>query len=76
MREVLQKSGFGNIRVRNADKSLSPDYLIDQIRQHNPLLERLYQLASRLIPKRIRTKAYAINIGEMFAFAQNPDQRC
>jgi len=76
MREVLQKSGFRNIRVRNADKSLSPDYLIDQIRQHNPLLERLYQLASRLIPKRIRTKAYAINIGEMFAFAQNPDQRC
>jgi SAM-dependent methyltransferase len=74
MRSVLDASGYSNTRLENATKTLSSDYLIDQIRHHNPLLQQLYRALSPLLPARLRRKAWQINIGEMLAFAQRPDQ--
>lgn len=74
IRSVLERSGYRGICIENATKNLSSDYLIEQIRQHNPLLRRLYRAVSPLIPARLRKKAWQVNIGEMLVFAQRPGQ--
>jgi 2-polyprenyl-3-methyl-5-hydroxy-6-metoxy-1,4-benzoquinol methylase len=74
MQSVLRRSGYSNIRVGNATKTLSADYLVEQIREHNPLLHRLYRVVSPFLPVRLRRKGWQINIGEMLVFAQRPGQ--
>jgi hypothetical protein len=56
--------------VRNADKSLTLDYLMEQVRVHNPIIKRIYDALSGLLPRGIRKKSFAVNIGEMLAYAQ------
>jgi len=70
MKFALEKAGYENIGVRTADKSLTLDYLIDQIRVHNPLLSRVYDVTSKLLPRTIKQGPFAVNIGEMLAYAQ------
>jgi 2-polyprenyl-3-methyl-5-hydroxy-6-metoxy-1,4-benzoquinol methylase len=70
MRYALEKSGYENIGVRRADKSLTLDYLIDQVRVHNPLISRTYSAVSKLLPRPVRQGTFAVNIGEMLAYAQ------
>jgi SAM-dependent methyltransferase len=70
MRFVLAKAGYENIGVQKADKSLTLDYLIDQLRVHNPLISRTYQAMSKLLPEAFRKGAFSVNIGEMLAYAQ------
>jgi 2-polyprenyl-3-methyl-5-hydroxy-6-metoxy-1,4-benzoquinol methylase len=70
MRYALEKAGYENIGVRKADKSLTLDYLIDQIHVHNPVISRAYQVASKLLPGKVRQGTFAVNIGEMLAYAQ------
>jgi len=70
MRFVLAKAGYENIGVQKADKSLTLDYLIDQLRVHNPLISRTYQAMSKLLPGAFRKGAFSVNIGEMLAYAQ------
>jgi 2-polyprenyl-3-methyl-5-hydroxy-6-metoxy-1,4-benzoquinol methylase len=70
MRLVLEKSGYENIGVRNADKSLTLNYLMEQVRVHNPTIKRAYDKLSRVLPRRVREGNFAVNIGEMLAYAQ------
>ena len=70
MRYALEKSGYENIGIRQADKSLTLDYLIDQVRVHNPLISRTYKTASKLLPRPVRQGTFAVSIGEMLAYAQ------
>ncbi len=70
MQLALETAGYGNIGVRNADKSLTMDYLLDQLRLYNPVITGLYKVLSPLIPRALRQKSFAVNIGEMLAFAQ------
>ncbi len=72
MRFALEKTGFEDIRLSNADKSLQLDYLAEQIRIHNPTLHRAYRLIAPLLPASLRQRTFAVNIGEMLAFARNP----
>jgi SAM-dependent methyltransferase len=75
MRFALAKAGYENIGVRKADKSLTLDYLIDQVRVHNPLISRSYQAISKLLPRALRQGTFAVNIGEMLAYAQRKPKR-
>ena len=70
MRFALAQAGFENIAVQKADKSLTLDYLIDQLRVHNPLISRSYQALSKLLPRALRQGTFSVNIGEMLAYAQ------
>lgn len=70
MRFALAQAGFENIGVQKADKSLTLDYLIDQLRVHNPLISRSYQALSKLLPRALRQGTFSVNIGEMLAYAQ------
>jgi len=70
VRFVLAKAGYENIGVQEADKSLTLDYLIDQLRVHNPLISRSYQALSKLLPRALRQGTFSANIGEMLAYAQ------
>jgi 2-polyprenyl-3-methyl-5-hydroxy-6-metoxy-1,4-benzoquinol methylase len=70
MRFALAQAGFENIRVQKAHKSLTLDYLIDQLRVHNPLISRSYQALSKLLPRALRQGTFSVNIGEMLAYAQ------
>ncbi|MGI9114532.1 MAG: hypothetical protein DLM52_00140 [Chthoniobacterales bacterium] len=74
MRNALQRCGYSNIRIENATKMLSADYLIEQVSEYNPLLQRLYRGVSPIVPPRLRKKAWQVNIGEMLVFAQRPDE--
>jgi len=73
MQLALEMAGYGNIGVRNADKSLTMDYLLDQLRLYNPVITGLYKMLSPLIPRALRQKSFAVNIGEMLAFAQRQE---
>jgi 2-polyprenyl-3-methyl-5-hydroxy-6-metoxy-1,4-benzoquinol methylase len=70
MRFALAQAGFENIGVQKADKNLTLDYLIDQLRVHNPLISRSYQALSKLLPRALRQGTFSLNIGEMLAYAQ------
>lgn len=70
MHLALQKAGYENIGVRNADKSLTLDYLLDQLRLYNPWITGAYQALAPLLPRALRQKSFAVNIGEMLASAQ------
>jgi 2-polyprenyl-3-methyl-5-hydroxy-6-metoxy-1,4-benzoquinol methylase len=70
MHLALEKAGYEKIGVRNADKSLTLDYLMEQMRVHNPIIKRIYDALSGLLPRGIRKKSFAVNIGEMLAYAQ------
>jgi 2-polyprenyl-3-methyl-5-hydroxy-6-metoxy-1,4-benzoquinol methylase len=69
MTYALEKSGYENIEIQPADKSLTLDYLIDQVRIHNPLISGAYGAVSRLLPRAVRHGTFAVNIGEMLACA-------
>ena len=71
MRRTLDITGFTNIHVQNANKTLSLEYLMGQIRLNNPLLSKIYRTFSLLLPKAIQKKPFSVNIGEMFVFSQN-----
>jgi len=70
MKLALEKAGYENVGVRNADKSLTMDYLLDQLRLYNPLITGAYRVISPLIPRALRQKSFAVNIGELLAYAQ------
>jgi 2-polyprenyl-3-methyl-5-hydroxy-6-metoxy-1,4-benzoquinol methylase len=70
--EVLEKVGFRVIGVESALKSVTIDYLGDQIAATNSGLHRLYRRIGRLIPARLRRATIGINIGEFIVHARLP----
>ncbi len=69
LRIALDHAGFKDIHITTAYKTISMDYLIQQIREYNPLLFRVYAIADSLIPIRVGKSVLTINIGEMLAIA-------
>ena len=67
---LLERSGFGEVRVGTTRKVLTIEYLADQLLATNPGLNRLYQSTSWLIPSVLRRRPFRVNIGEFVAYAR------
>ena len=70
MERALAAEGFENIRVETAYKTLSIEYLINQIKPLNPLLSQALDTLARAVPASVLSKYRRINIGEISAVAR------
>ena len=67
LERALRSAGFGEITVRTAYKTLSIDYLINQIKPLNPVLSGTLDTLMRVVPAPVLRKYRRINIGEILA---------
>jgi 2-polyprenyl-3-methyl-5-hydroxy-6-metoxy-1,4-benzoquinol methylase len=67
---ALAAEGFHDIHVDTAYKTLSLEYLINQIKPLNPLLSHVLDTVTRAMPPSILRKYRRINIGEILAVAR------
>lgn len=72
MNRALRDTGFTEIQAKTARKSLSMDYLLNQVKSSNPMIYGLYRLIAPSIPSPIRQKARSVNIGEFLMTARRP----
>lgn len=70
MHQLLVDAGYTPLRLETAHKTLTIDYLFGQLRQTNPVLSRVLDLAKHVVPRTLRDRPLAFNIGEMFACAR------
>jgi 2-polyprenyl-3-methyl-5-hydroxy-6-metoxy-1,4-benzoquinol methylase len=70
MERALAAEGFENIRVETAYKTLSIEYLINQIKPLNPVLSQALDILSRAMPASVLSKYRRFNIGEISAVAR------
>jgi 2-polyprenyl-3-methyl-5-hydroxy-6-metoxy-1,4-benzoquinol methylase len=70
LKYMLEASGFTGVTVATAYKTLSLEYLFDQISLLNPVLSRTLRAAGRLLPGSVLKKHRRINIGELLVIAQ------
>lgn len=70
MHRMLEESGYTPLRLETAYKTLTIDYLFGQLRQTNPVLSRVLDVTKRVVPRALRERPLAFNIGEMFACAR------
>jgi 2-polyprenyl-3-methyl-5-hydroxy-6-metoxy-1,4-benzoquinol methylase len=66
---ALRDEGFEKVSIRTGYKTLSVDYLINQIRALNPVLARILDTATRAVPSDVLHKYRRVNIGEILAMA-------
>jgi SAM-dependent methyltransferase len=67
---ALRAEGFGEVAMSAAYKTLSFDYLIDQIQSLNPVLSRTLGALGRVLPASVRRTYRRVNIGEFLAVAR------
>ena len=67
---ALRAEGFEDVSVDTAYKTLSVEYLINQIKPLNPLLSRALDTLTRVVPASVLRKYRRINIGEILAVAR------
>jgi len=72
LHRALRAAGFSTISMRRAKKVMTLDYLMGQIRIHNPGIAGVYESTSKLIPSRLRGKRFSVDIGEIMAVAALP----
>ena len=70
LERALTAEGFEDIHVDTAYKTLSLEYLINQIKPLNPVLSFALDTASRALPAAMLQKYRRINIGEILAVAR------
>src|SRR6516162_2652203 len=70
MRLVLEEAGFNEISFETATKTVSYDYLTDQVRPLTPALHKGLRLVGRCMPASARTKYRHVNIGEFMVMAR------
>jgi 2-polyprenyl-3-methyl-5-hydroxy-6-metoxy-1,4-benzoquinol methylase len=68
--ELLQAVGFRVIAVESAFKTVTIDYLGEQLAATNAGLHRLFRAARNLVPARARQAPIGVNIGEFMVFAE------
>ena len=68
--QTLEAAGFTDVVVGTAYKTLSFEYLFDQISTLNPLLSTTLGAFGRLVPSSVLKKYRRINIGEILATAR------
>jgi SAM-dependent methyltransferase len=69
---LLESCGFDDVKVETTRKVLTFDYLGDQLAANNPILHRLFRTVRWIMPKSLRNKPFAVNIGELIAYARKP----
>jgi SAM-dependent methyltransferase len=72
LRQVLEASGFADVRVETAYKVLSADYLINQVKVLNPVLSRILRVFTTPFPSSVLVRPRHVNIGEILAIAHVP----
>jgi len=70
MELALEEAGFSEISFEPATKTISYEYLTEQLRVLTPALHRGMQMAGRLLPARTRRKYRHVNIGEFMVVAR------
>ena len=70
IRLALEEAGFRDIEFERATKTISYDYLADQLRTLTPGLHMGLRLLGRCLPSRTRRKYRQINIGEFTVLAK------
>ena len=70
LQRALLQAGFSTVTMSTAKKTMTLDYLMGQIRIHNPAITRIYDSIANLIPARLRTRQFSVNIGEIMAVAR------
>ena len=70
MHLALEEAGFGDITFERATKTISYQYLTDQLRTLTPALHNGLRLVGRCLPEQTRRKYHHINIGEFMVLAK------
>jgi SAM-dependent methyltransferase len=70
LRIALERTGFEVLLLEPARKTVSIDYLMEQIRIHNPLAYATYKCVRPILPRKTIEKYRRPNIGEIFAIAR------
>jgi 2-polyprenyl-3-methyl-5-hydroxy-6-metoxy-1,4-benzoquinol methylase len=73
LERALRSEGFDDVRVDTAYKTLSIEYLINQIRSLNPILSRVLGAASRVAPLSTLQRYRRVNIGEILSVARRAE---
>jgi len=68
--ELLQDIGFRVAAIESAFKTITIDYLGEQLAATNAGLYRLFRAVRALIPRRARQAPINVNIGEFIVFAE------
>ncbi len=71
LRTALEHTGFKEIHIITAYKTVTIDYLMQQINEYNPVFFRVYRMLNSLIPIVARESLLTVNIGEMLAIVVN-----
>jgi 2-polyprenyl-3-methyl-5-hydroxy-6-metoxy-1,4-benzoquinol methylase len=74
LRIALERAGFQEAVVTTARKTLTLEYLFEQVRDHNPALHAAYAMTRRMVPEAARLHPLRINIGEQMAVAVKPSR--
>lgn len=69
LRVALHETGYTEVRVETAYKTISYEYLFNQLRLLMPLTYSAARVASVLLPSRFMRKYRRVNIGELLAIA-------
>lgn len=69
LRLALEMTGFELVMLDRAHKTVSFAYLVNQIRELNPVLSTTLQKVGRLVPQSTMNKYRHINIGELLVIA-------
>jgi len=73
MRRALEEAGFSKISFETATKTVSYEYLTDQLRPLTPALHKGLSAVGRCLPAGIRRKYHQVNIGEFMVAARVAD---
>jgi 2-polyprenyl-3-methyl-5-hydroxy-6-metoxy-1,4-benzoquinol methylase len=68
---AVQAQGFSTVTLRTCYKTLSVDYLINQIKPLNPVLAGSLDALSRVVPDRVLREYRRINIGEILSVSRH-----
>ena len=74
LRIAAERAGFQEVVVTAARKTLTLEYLFEQVRDHNPALHAAYGVTRRIVPGAVRSHPLRINIGELLAVAVKPSR--
>ncbi len=70
LKSLLEETGFQEVQIMSAKKTLTINYLFGQLAQTNPLISRLYKIFKFLIPSFIGDAMFDLNISEFLALAR------
>lgn len=70
IRALLSKAGFVTIRLARSCKPLTYDYALTQFAEYNPLVYRVLNQISKILPTKLKSAILPLYIGEMMVIAR------